>query len=343
MPAIPIPFITLSLLLLLLLKICWQREPGYPFKAAMVAGCAGLMLLCSLRWQLESPLLRQLQAVAALVLPPLIWYCFAQMTAHSRGQKWGLLLLIPAAVLILNQCIPAVTDFALAAFYIGYGIVLIHAASRGGARFIFIRLSEINATARMALLAGGVLCFSGSLDLALALNFQFFQGRQAAQLVALAQALLLPAICLSILHVEKPASAQNIPVAEVKADSDVDIDLDAISLRVEDYIIRHQLYLDPALTLDLLARKTGIPARQISQSVNQRHSCNISRWINGFRIQHAQQLLRSSDLPVTEIMLSSGFATKSNFNREFTRSSGLSPTEYRRAAGEVQTISGESD
>ncbi|HBC80814.1 MAG TPA: AraC family transcriptional regulator, partial [Escherichia sp.] len=32
-----------------------------------------------------------------------------------------------------------------------------------------------------------------------------------------------------------------------------------------------------------------------------------------------------------------GFATKSNFNREFTRISGMSPTEYRRSAQEALT------
>jgi AraC-like DNA-binding protein len=36
---------------------------------------------------------------------------------------------------------------------------------------------------------------------------------------------------------------------------------------------------------------------------------------------------------VTEIMLEAGFQTKSNFNREFKRVTGLTPSDYRSSAG----------
>ena len=36
-------------------------------------------------------------------------------------------------------------------------------------------------------------------------------------------------------------------------------------------------------------------------------------------------------MPVTSVMFESGFQIKSNFNREFLRVTGMSPSEYRRA------------
>ncbi|MNN74956.1 HTH-type transcriptional activator RhaR [compost metagenome] len=74
----------------------------------------------------------------------------------------------------------------------------------------------------------------------------------------------------------------------------------------------------------------GIPARKVSQAINQQAGMNVSQYVNQLRIQQAARWLSSSDRPVTEIMLEAGFSTKSNFNREFLRVQGMSPSEWRR-------------
>jgi AraC-like DNA-binding protein len=168
------------------------------------------------------------------------------------------------------------------------------------------------------------------------LDFAWYDGLQAPRLVALSQAILLPFICLAILYSGKkmPAAAETplIPPADVQS---VELDSDLVTLceKLERRLTEQQLFLNSDLTLDLLARKWVIPARQISRAVNAVRGCNVSQWINGFRIHYAQHLLLTTDAPVTSIMLDAGFATKSNFNREFVRISGVSPTEFRRAAG----------
>jgi AraC-like DNA-binding protein len=90
-----------------------------------------------------------------------------------------------------------------------------------------------------------------------------------------------------------------------------------------------QIFQDPDLSLDRLARRLGIPARKISSAVNQTHKQNISKVINAYRIEHAKTLLQQSDKAITDIFLSSGFQTKSNFNREFSRITGQTPSEFR--------------
>ena len=50
------------------------------------------------------------------------------------------------------------------------------------------------------------------------------------------------------------------------------------------------------------------------------------------RIEEAQVLLRSTDLPVGEIALRVGYADPLYFSRLFSRRTGLSPTEFRRLA-----------
>jgi AraC family transcriptional regulator len=54
------------------------------------------------------------------------------------------------------------------------------------------------------------------------------------------------------------------------------------------------------------------------------------RYLINLRIQRAAQLLRESDLTVTQILHRAGFHSPSHFTTTFRRHMGLSPTAYRR-------------
>ena len=86
-------------------------------------------------------------------------------------------------------------------------------------------------------------------------------------------------------------------------------------------------YLDPDLTLARLARRLHVPIKQLSAAINLVKGENVSRYVNGFRIRAARTSLEEGET-VTEAMLSSGFNTKSNFNREFARVTGQSPSAF---------------
>ncbi|RSB28906.1 helix-turn-helix domain-containing protein [Enterobacter cloacae] len=332
---IPFPWFTLSILLILLLKVCRQRPTGYRNSATFIAGCSLLVMMSALRWQFDLILLRQLQSVIAITLPPLAWRCFACVTGQRLQQKVATFVGPPTLALVLNLTAPATTDVVLMLLYIGYGCALIRTALSGSDTFIFRRLSDSTSTSSLAFIAGCFLCFSGLTDLAIALNFHFCQGQQAPQLVATSQAILLPFVCFAIVGSGRPSfpAGESVLPPEERKENNSEAFLPTYQ-RVNALISEQNLYLNPDLTLNSLARKTGVPARQISKAVNLTCGCNVSQWINGLRIDYAQQLLRNTDLPVTEVMLEAGFATKSNFHREFLRISGVTPTDYRRATAE---------
>jgi len=54
------------------------------------------------------------------------------------------------------------------------------------------------------------------------------------------------------------------------------------------------------------------------------------RYLINLRIQRAAQLLRESDLTVTQILARVGFHSPSHFTTTFRRHMGMSPTDYRR-------------
>jgi len=53
----------------------------------------------------------------------------------------------------------------------------------------------------------------------------------------------------------------------------------------------------------------------------------VSRYVNNARIAASQKAMLEGET-VTSAMLSSGFNTKSNFNREFLRIAGSSPSRW---------------
>jgi AraC-like DNA-binding protein len=335
MPAIPLPYYTLTVLLLLLLKILFSRHAEYRNAAIFLSGCATLILLSALRWTFDAVILRQLQSLAAIALPPLAWYCFASLTRQRGGPKHAAYWLAPASALIVNLAAPAMTDVALMFLFIGYGSALIKISHQGVDTFIFSRLSDANITASMAFFAGCFLCFSGGIDFAIAIDFHFFEGVQAPILVALSQTLLLPFIGMAIVFKGQMAPPLKVLSDQKDAVSEHnDEDLAALYHHIEKTLLEDNLFLDPDITLSLIGKASGIAPRQLSRAVNQISGCNVSQWVNGFRVRHAQALLRNTRFPVTQIMLDSGFSTKSHFNKEFARLSGSTPTDFRRLAGE---------
>lgn len=86
-------------------------------------------------------------------------------------------------------------------------------------------------------------------------------------------------------------------------------------------------YLNPDLTMSQISRRLRVPVKQLSGAINRVTGENVSRYINAARIAAAQEALRGGE-SVTSAMLGAGFNTKSNFNREFLRVSGRSPSDW---------------
>lgn len=121
------------------------------------------------------------------------------------------------------------------------------------------------------------------------------------------------------------------PPDKAQADSPPPAEVDQDILALVEAALEAGLYRDHDLTLQRIARRTGITARKISHAVNRGHGTTVTDLVNGYRVREAMRLLRDSDLPVTQVMLDAGFQTRSNFNRAFRATTGQTPTAYRRS------------
>lgn len=342
MIAIPLPFVV-SLLLLMLAIMLWIKPDAAARPASLFAAlCALTTAIVGLRWTLDSAVFRMLQPICAALVPMAAWYCFRR--AHQPGRlarwHWSGPLLAALCSLSYPYWHPPL-DLLLTMLYIGYGIGLLLASRDDASQ---VRLSDMQWVRYAERVAGCMLLFSACIDGALTFDFAFYDGRHAMYVLAVGYTLLLPTLAAAVVMVaqttlqvteDDPQQQDGGPQPAEESESAAlsEEQARAILARLNDLMQEKQAFLDPDLTLDRLSRKLTIPARQISIAVNQIHGRNISKILNEYRIEHAKQRLLTSDESITQVYLSSGFQTKSNFNREFSRVTGQTPSAFRKTNG----------
>ena len=89
--------------------------------------------------------------------------------------------------------------------------------------------------------------------------------------------------------------------------------------------------LSENLTLGDIAAYAGFSRNYFSTLFTDLNGLSPWDYITIRRIELSKNLLRSSSLSVTEIADRCGYRNLSNFNRQFKRSVGCSPTEFRKS------------
>ncbi|NDL61800.1 helix-turn-helix domain-containing protein [Acerihabitans arboris] len=349
MPELPLPFINTLLLALLGLRVfSRRREPDARGALVFIAACAVATLLVGLRWQGSLPWVAVIQPLAAAALPIICWHCLRPHGPTTNGHTVPTLALlwlpvvITGMAIILRRALPLpLIDMTLILTYLGYGAALLRAAAkpaimpatRPAARTLIPRLLRMprlpDGAHRRRGAAGAMLILSGLLDVGVALDFGLDQGKNAVHIVACANLLALLTLAAIIARGDGAAAASAAPSpapAPTEQDRQRVMALDAL-------MRRERYFTDPGLTMVRLAKRLGLPGRQLSEAVNRVCGRNISQVINEYRIREAERLLTETDDNITGIMLACGFQTKSNFNREFRRVAGVSPSEFRLSAG----------
>jgi len=92
-------------------------------------------------------------------------------------------------------------------------------------------------------------------------------------------------------------------------------------------------YLNPELNLIDLSNKLGMSRAQVSQLINSGLGKNFNDYINQFRVDAVQEMLRAGrqeELSLLGIAYDCGFNSKATFNRVFKKLTGLSPSAYAK-------------
>lgn len=100
-----------------------------------------------------------------------------------------------------------------------------------------------------------------------------------------------------------------------------------------EYMDQEKPYLDFDLTQAILSKKLELNAHHLSEVLTLSFGQNFYNFINLYRIDNAQKLLKDSafkNYKIEAIAYDSGFKSKASFNRVFKNITGKTPSEFRK-------------
>lgn len=321
MPMLPIPAFAAVVLAWLALRQSWQ---GQRLLAGFLTLCAVQSGLVALTAGYGVTALRPILPVTASMIPALAWVTYRAALFGPPRRADLLHLAGPMFVAFARIFAPETVDVAVSCLFIGYGVALCWSL-RHAPDLPLPRIGAGSLPARLWQGIGALLVASGLGDGLIALAYVSGHGDWAGWLISLFASGTLLAIGMIG---STPEAVGDAPDSAEPARGP-DADDHEICGRLDALLRRDRLFLDPDLTLQRLARRLHLPEKRLSAAVNRVTGGNVSRHINGWRIAHACELIGAGQA-VTEAMLASGFNTKSNFNREFQRVKGQSPSDWAK-------------
>lgn len=90
-------------------------------------------------------------------------------------------------------------------------------------------------------------------------------------------------------------------------------------------------YLEPKLTLNMLATQLDVSSNHLSQTINQHQNQNFYDFINQYRVEEFKQRAKdpkNQHFNILALALDSGFNSKSAFNLIFKKHTGITPSQF---------------
>ncbi|MEP5759640.1 MAG: helix-turn-helix domain-containing protein [Litoreibacter sp.] len=327
MLTLPIPLAVALLLGFLAIRhaVLGDRSPLF---LLLMTVCALQALVISLAQHYGFSWFLLVQPITAVIAPPVAWLTFQSGALRSFDLKRDAIhAFAPAFTAFCAFFAPATLDVVISTIFAAYGFAILLRLWMEGT-LPLAKLSAGPLPMRIWMTMGVLLLLSSLGDVLIAMALGLGYPDLRPLIISIFASFTLLGIGLLSLSrdaegdVEREASSVD-PVPSEKDDT--------IVKRLDTLMEKECLYLDPDLTLVRLAHRLHVPIKQLSAAINIAKGENVSRYVNGFRVRHASNLLGKGGR-VTDAMLESGFNTKSNFNREFSRVMGQSPTAFLRDA-----------
>lgn len=97
------------------------------------------------------------------------------------------------------------------------------------------------------------------------------------------------------------------------------------------YMTKEKPFLDPSLTIEMLAGYLGVKRHQLSQVINQEFGQNFFEFTNSYRIAEFKKQATRQDamnLSILGLAFDCGFNSKATFNQVFKKHEGITPSAF---------------
>jgi len=337
---LPIP--AFAAMVLAYLAVRTLLSEGRPLLVVFLATCALQSCLVAMVIGYDVAWLRPVLPVSATVIPPLAWITLQDaLISRVSLRQVGFHGVAPAFTLFARIFAPETTDVVVPLVFAGYGVAVLYLLRSSG-DMPLARLDAGRVPMVLWQVLGWALIASALSDVFIAVAFMTGNEHWAGWLITFSSSLVLVLVGLlsgspSASGVAGEDSVEPASPPGETSKEDIEI-LDAL----EAFLKREPMHLDPNLTLSRLARRLHVPEKRLSIAVNRATGANVSRYVNTWRVRHACKLIEDG-ATVTDAMLDSGFNTKSNFNREFLRETGVPPSQWKRGLQSPSNVTRISD
>jgi AraC-like DNA-binding protein len=352
----PLPLFVSFVLIAMALFVFWKHKNerlNVPFLALIIV-VALQTFIVGLRWGFGIRFFAVLIPPISAVVPSLVYCGVATLVRHDLRPRIQLAAhaLGVLAIIVMMVVNPRAVDAALIVLFSGYAFAIL-LLMRSGSDSLYLESFETAGSAyRSIVFAAFSLLFYAILDAIVFFEVSFASEQNAMWVITIGNISLLIIMGVAAANIGQAGGAQQdaeparaaLPGSPAPAQPDTGAgdtgteivyrpeELEKVIADIETLLVTKSLFRDVGLNLDRLARRLAIPARMVSVAINQRRSKNVSQFVNEFRIAEACTLLRTTDQSVTDVMFNVGFQTKSNFNREFRRVTGMTPVQWRGEA-----------
>ena len=87
--------------------------------------------------------------------------------------------------------------------------------------------------------------------------------------------------------------------------------------------------VDAPYTIDMLTAETGIPAAKLQIGFKHIYERTVTDYIKNVRLDVAEELIRTSELTISEVVYTIGFSSRSYFSKIFKERFGCSPKDFQ--------------
>lgn len=334
---VPLPFVVALLMFILVIQKVRSADrldlSGRLFTALMLLYGVQSVII-GLRWGYGLTILMPVQAVLATSIASLAFVAFQSLTdKFSRTFMAHAFHFLPALLVALFYISrTSLIGPLIILTFLAYGCALLWIARAGPDALVAARLDGVVLSYRAMVITGVTLILSSLTDLVISFDMALLGGIYAGGIVS-----AVNVVALLLLGATAAMAGSNSSEAEERQEAEAVVpeqgptEQDRIIAGDIDTLMRSKaLYRDTDLNLVRLARRLGKPARQVSQAINRIHGISVSHYVNNFRVEEACRLLVETDDTITRLMFDAGFISKSNFNREFLRVTGRSPSQWRQ-------------
>ena len=102
---------------------------------------------------------------------------------------------------------------------------------------------------------------------------------------------------------------------------------DRVMNKITKHILEH--YMEP-LDLDSLAKEFNYNYNYLSSYFNSKNKEGFSGYLNKIRIEKSCEILKKEDIPISDVSSMVGYSDHSYFCRVFKKTTGYTPSVYRR-------------